>query len=371
MILVLSLCGFGLVAIANARAKPYDGGETGIFALLASLDAHYVSLQAIWIGVGLALMVLVAVIDYKFFGEYWLYIYIATLAVLVMVLLLSEGVEGVKAWFQFAIGDTVRMVQPAEFCKLAIVIVTARLATRDGVPIARIRELLPLFGYLAVPMALVVLQGEMGSVMVYIAVIVGVLFLSGTNWKLLVGLFTTGVVSLIPIWFVLNDFRRERILSFFDPTLVSADARYQVEKSVLAIGSGRMTGKGLFSEDSMNQLSYVPVNHSDMIFSVTAEAIGFWGCLLLILAYVVLIIRLFYLSAKTPDRFGSMLIAGVASMFLFQVFENIAMTMGVMPVTGIPLPFLSYGGSAMLTNLMAIGLVQNVRMRPMKSYLIP
>jgi rod shape determining protein RodA len=197
------------------------------------------------------------------------------------------------------------------------------------------------------------------------------LFLSGTSWKLLVGLATTGVLSLVPLWFVIGPWRQQRILSIIDPSQVSEAVRYQVDHSMLAIGSGRTGGKGLFSVESLNQLSFVPVNHSDFIFAVTAEAVGFWGCLILILTYVAIILRLFWLAARTQERFGALIVAGVASMFLFQVFENIAMTMDLMPITGIPLPFISYGGSAMLTNLMAIGLVQNVLMRPSKSYLLP
>lgn len=368
--LVLGMCLFGLIAIANARATPNSQEESGIFALLSSLDTHYVILQSVWIAIGVALMAAVMLIDYKIYGELWFYIYIASVAVLLMVLLLSEGVEGVTAWFVFDLGDTVRMIQPAELCKIAIIITMAKLVSRGGGPLRRIRDLLVVLGYLAVPLAIVVLQSELGSVMVYLAIFLGILFLSGTNWKLLVGLVTTGALSLVPLWFLIGESRQNRIFAFIDPARVSADASYQVDQSMLAIGSGQLTGKGLFREDSMNQLSYVPVNHSDFIFAVTAEAVGFWGCLIIVIAYVVLIMRLFYLSTKVQDRFGSLIIVGVASMFLFQTFENIAMTMGLMPVTGIPLPFMSYGGSAMLTNLAAIGLVQNVLMRPQKTYLV-
>jgi rod shape determining protein RodA len=269
-----------------------------------------------------------------------------------------------------AIGDTVRMIQPAELCKIAVIITMAKQMSRTGGPMTRVRELLPVLGYLAPPLLIVVLQGELGSVMVYLSIFIGMLFLSGTNWKLLVGLFTTGALSLIPLWYLIGPWRQERLMSFLDPSHATDTARYHVEQSMLAIGSGRTGGKGMFQEGSLTQLSFVPVNHSDFIFSVTAEAVGFWGCLLLIIAYVALILRLFWLSARVQERFGSLLIAGVASMFLFQVFENMAMTMDLMPITGIPLPFMSYGGSAMLTNLVAIGIVQNVLMRPTKSYLL-
>ncbi len=366
-VIVLGLCSFSIVAIANAKASAYHGSETGIFAIIESINPHYVKYQALWIGVGLVMMVGIMLIDYRFVGELWFYIYIASIAVLVMVQFLSGGITGVQA-FEFSFGETIRTIQPAELCKIAIILTLAKLVSRNGAPITKIRDLLPVLGYIAIPTAIVALQGELGSVMVYLAIFIGILFLSGTSWKLLVGLLTTGVMSLVPLWFVIGDFRRGRILSFFDPASVSSDMRYQVEQSMLAIGSGQLNGKGMFREGSLNQLSYIPVNHSDFIFAVTAEAIGFWGCLILVLVYVTLILRLFWLAARTQEKFGSMMIAGVASMFLFQIFENIAMTMGVMPVTGIPLPFMSYGGSAMLTNLIAIGIVQNVLMRPQKSY---
>ena len=139
--------------------------------------------------------------------------------------------------------------------------------------------------------------------------------------------------------------------------------------SKIAVGSGQAAGKGLFQEGAISQLDFVPEKHTDFIFSVTAESVGFIGCLLIVVLYFLLILRLFTLSYMVKDRFGSLIIAGVASMFLFHIFENIGMTIGIMPVTGIPLPFMSYGGSNMLANLAAVGLVLNVVKRQQRTVL--
>lgn len=178
-----------------------------------------------------------------------------------------------------------------------------------------------------------------------------------------------GGTACVAIYPFLSEFRQERILSFLDPSRDTSGTGYQVRYSKIAVGSGQVTGKGLFQEGAISQLDFVPEKHTDFIFSVTAESVGFVGCMFIIALYFVLILRLFYLAYKVTDRFGSLVIAGVASMLLFHIFENIGMTIGIMPVTGIPLPFLSYGGSSMLANMAAIGFVLNVVKRQQRTVL--
>lgn len=363
---VMVICLIGILAILNATADPYASTEEGIFGVLERINPYYARLQAIWIGAGLALMAAAMLFDYRLYGDLWLYIYIGCCALLLLVLVLGGGPSNVRGWFNFQIGDSLRQLQPAEFAKVGLIAVFARLMSRNEKPITRIRDLLLLLGVLAVPVLLVVVAGEYGSAMVYIAIFIGMLFMSGINWKLLVGLFTTAALSLVPLWFLIGEWRQERILSVLDPSRVSSDATYQVDHARLAIGAGQTTGRGLFQEGTISQLGFLPAQHTDFIFSVTAEAVGFVGCLAIVLLYLAVIIRLFMLAGKTTDRFGALIIVGVASMYAFHVFINISMNIGIMPVVGIPLPFMSYGGSAMLTNLAAIGLVMNVRIRPNK-----
>jgi len=177
-----------------------------------------------------------------------------------------------------------------------------------------------------------------------------------------------GAASLVPIWFVLSDYQRDRVLDFLDPTRNLSGSGFNVYYAKTAAGSGRIWGKGLFQEGALSQLDYVPEKHTDFIFSVTAEAVGLVGSVLIVLAFILVLLRIIRVARTGRDSFGSMLCVGVCSMLFFHIFENICMNIGLMPVTGIPLPFLSYGGSAMWANLIGIGLVLSVAMRRKTSF---
>ena len=191
------------------------------------------------------------------------------------------------------------------------------------------------------------------------------MYFGGMRLKLMGGAIALGVAALALLYGYLmatgsDNYRLERILSFIDPTLVDENAVYQVTNSKIAIGSGGLSGRGMFVQGAFSQLDYVPEDWTDFIFSTIGEAFGFVGCALVILVYLLIILRMLYLARYTMDRFGQMVIIGVMAMLLFHVFENVGMTTGLMPVTGIPLPFLSYGGSNLVTNMAGIGLVLNV-----------
>lgn len=191
------------------------------------------------------------------------------------------------------------------------------------------------------------------------------MYFGGMRLKLMGGAIALGVAALALLYGYLmatgaDNYRLERILSFIDPTLVDESAVYQVTNSKIAIGSGGLNGRGMFVQGAFSQLDYVPEDWTDFIFSTIGEAFGFVGCALVILVYLLIILRMLYLARYTMDRFGQMVIIGVMAMLLFHVFENVGMTTGLMPVTGIPLPFLSYGGSNLVTNMAGIGLVLNV-----------
>ena len=218
---------------------------------------------------------------------------------------------------------------------------------------------------MGVPWALTLLQGEMGSVLVMIFLFGVMMFFGGMRLRLMGGIVAFGIMALALLYAYLmatgsDNYRLERILSFIDPTLVDENAVYQVTNSKIAIGSGGLSGRGIFVQGAFSQLDYVPEDWTDFIFSTIGEAFGFTGCALVILTYLLIILRMLYLARYTMDRFGQMVIIGVMGMMLFHVFENVGMTTGLMPVTGIPLPFLSYGGSNLVTNMAGIGLVLNV-----------
>ncbi len=359
ILIVVCLIVIGLVAVANATIDPYaTASGKGIFSVLSRLTSNSFYWQLAWVTAGLVAVFLIQLFDYRIYGQLALYAYIAVLGMLGLVLLQEAGRGGVKAWFSWMNGN--RSFQPSEPCKVAIILTLAWHTSHKEAPITKVKDFLPLLVHFAIPTALVVVQDDYGTAMVFLAIFIGMMFVAGLGWKLILGCGAAGVVGCFAAWPFLSDFRKERVLTFLDPSRDTSAAGYQVKYSKIAVGSGQISGKGLFQEGAISQLDFVPEKHTDFIFSVTAESVGYIGCIVIVALYLLLILRLFHLSYKTQDRFGALIIAGVASMFLFHVFENIGMTIGLMPVTGIPLPFLSYGGSNMLANLAAIGLVLNV-----------
>ena len=220
-------------------------------------------------------------------------------------------------------------------------------------------------------MVLILLQPDFGTALVYVFVFCVLVFISGTDTKLLLGLFGCLVLLAIPVWYAMNNtsaaenFRLTRFLIWLDPESYPDEAR-QVINAQIAVGSGGLFGKGIVSPGSFASLGYISDDHTDFIFAIVCESFGLVGGFALVAAYMLLIARLFWLSVRVDDPYGSYLIMGVMGMLLFHILENICMVIGLLPVTGIPLPFVSYGGSNMLTNMMAIGLVENVVIRSKK-----
>lgn len=368
MLITAALTVIGLIAVANATIDPYAVSEgTGIFSVLSRLTSNSFYWQLAWVGVGLVAIVLIQIFDYRVYGELAVYIFGVALALLVLVLFQTAGRGNVTAWFSWMGGS--RSFQPSEVCKIAIILTLAKHISRYDGPIVKLKQFLPVLVHFAIPFGLVLAQDDVGTALVFLAIFLGMLFVSGLGWKIIAGMGIAGATACVAIWPFLSEFRQDRVLNFLNPSRDTSGTGYQVRYSKIAVGSGQLTGKGLFQEGAISQLDFVPEKHTDFIFSVTAESVGFVGCLLIIVLYLALVLRLFYLSYKMQDRFGALIIAGVASMFLFHIFENIGMTIGLMPVTGIPLPFMSYGGSNMLANLAAVGLVLNVVRHQQKTVL--
>jgi rod shape determining protein RodA len=363
LIIIFFIVGYSLVAIGNATADPFTGEEQGIMQIINNLNLKYVKLQLLWFALGLVLMGITIWIDYSTIGELTNYIYWANVALLLIVLVLGHTAKGSQAWFR--LGN--RGFQPSEIAKISIIITMAKLLGSKEGSITSLWELMPIFFHFSIPFVLILLQPDFGTAMVYIVILFGMLFVAGLSYKLLFGFIGAGLASLPLLWFfVLEDFQKNRILTFFDPSRDPMGAGYNVLQSMIAIGSGQLFGKGLLKEGAMSQLDFIPEKHTDFIFSVTAEALGFVGAALLVVLYALLIFRTLSLARKAKDKFGSLIIMGVLSMVMFHIFENIGMSMGMMPVTGIPLPFMSYGGSSMFTNMISFGLVLNVGLRRQK-----
>lgn len=367
LLCMVCLLVIGILAISNATADPYAQTEgDGLLARISGLTSRSATLQLIWVSVGtVALLLVTFLFDYRVYGEFWVILYIVANLLLAMVLLLPK-VRGISAFLQW--GGT-QTFQPSELCKVAITITLAKHMSLKEERITSLRQFLVYFVHFAIPFALVILQDDYGSAFVFAAIFIGMLFMSGISWKLLVGLGAAGAAVCVGAWPFLSEFRRNRVLDFLYPDRDISGSGLQVYYSKIAVGSGELTGKGMLQEGAISQLDFVPEKHTDFIFAVTAESVGFLGCLVILALYLTLLLRLFYLAYKTKDKFGSCIIAGVASMFLFHVLENIGMTIGIMPVTGIPLPFLSYGGSNLLANMCAMGLVFNVLRNRQRSLL--
>ena len=285
-------------------------------------------------------------------------------ACFLLMVALGGQAAGVKAWIDFIWGYT---LQPSEFVKLACIITTAKYLERTDNPLGTGKSSLRLILLMGFPWALTLAQGETGSVLVMVFVFGVMLYFGGIRMKVMGGIIAAGVLALIILYGVImasgiEDYRITRILSFVNPELVDANATYQVSQSKIAIGAGGTSGIGAFVQGSWSQLDYVPQDHTDFIFSTIGEAYGFWGLMGVLGAYLLMLLRMTYLAYFTQERFGQMVIIGVMSMMLFHVFQNVAMTIGLMPITGIPLPFLSYGGSNLVTNMAGIGLVLNMVM---------
>lgn len=368
VVIIFILVGYSLLSIVNVTASPFTGDEQGFAEFFANLNLSSAIWQLIFFGIGVALMFLVMLVDYHTIAHFTDWIYWAAVVLLIAVRFFGSTQNGTTGWFM--IGN--RGFQPGELCKILMIVVLAKVISdkteghENG--IQTFREVLPALWRLAIPVALIASQPDLGTATVYVVVFVIMLFMAKTNWK--VWLILIGIAAAVVIIYIMSledgDYVKTRLLAFFRPdseVVQNADATLQMDQAKLAIGSGGFLGKGLFTPGSLSQLGYVPFGNNDFIFAVTVEAFGFLGGLILIILYFLLIARTFMLALRAKDDFGAFIIIGVAAMTLFHVVENIGMNIGLLPVTGIPLPFFSSGGSSMIMNCLAFGLVLSVDMR--------
>lgn len=337
---------FGLVMVYGASRR-FPGGES------------FVLKQTAFMFLGVALMVGLSLIDYRRVLDWWQVVFGASLLMLAGVLtpLGSLGDYGTKGWYVF--GPVA--FQPVEIAKLATVVaVAAYLGSAETIDLRRLGGALVLF---ALPMGLTLLQPDLGSSLVFIVVGAGMLVAGGVNLRHLGVLALVGVVVVGGVLAsdVLDDYQRDRLTAFANPEGVSAEARYNVEQAQTAISSGGLTGYG-FGKGPSTRLGYVPAQRTDFIFTVAGEEFGFLGAGSLLILYGVMVWRIWQTARVARDSAGTLLCVGVMSMLMFHIFENVGMNLGIMPITGIPLPLVSQGGSAVVATCVAVGLVQSVHM---------
>lgn len=326
---------------------------------LWSLSPHGLFLrQLVWTGVGFAGFLILISIDYRTLASWAYPAYALAVGALGLVLLFGHSAQGARRWLSLGVVT----VQPSELFKIAFVLALARyLAGREAVPGAKGGLLVPL-GLLALPMALIIRQPDLGTALVLFPVFAMMLFIGGVRLKAFGLLGGAALLAAPGLWFVLKDYQRERLLVFLDPVRDPLGSAWSVIQAKITIGSGQLLGKGLFGA-TQSRLAFLPERHTDFIFATFAESWGFVGGLLLLGAYLFLALRGIEVAATARDQLGSLIAGGASALLITQILVNLGMVMGLLPVVGLPLPLMSYGGSALVTALAALALVANVRMR--------
>ena len=358
IMLVAAMSIFGVLAVCVATYTPGSTAETWLTHIVESSSAMR---QCFFLMLAPVIVVVILNIPFHVIRRFTRLAYIGG-TFLVLFTWVTNGAEGVKAWTDVIWGYT---IQPSEFIKLAMILMLAQELAKHESPMNTPREFMRIMGMILVPGAIILASGETGSLIVIVFLAAVMMFFSNVNMKLLLSMAAVVVLLILAVYgFVVatgvEDYRINRILAFLNPELSPLDDAYQMRQSQIAIGSGGVAGIGRFVDGAMSQLNYVPADWTDFIYSTIGEAWGFLGCSLVLVLYLLIILRMLYLARYTYDKFGMLIIIGVLGMLLFHVFENIGMTLGLMPITGIPLPFLSYGGSNMTTNMGGIALVLNV-----------
>mgnify|MGYP000805102885 FL=1 len=369
MLLVLILVSIGLISIASIMADPFSGEEAGLADYMEKLNLTYVQRQGVNFLVGVAAFLVVIAVDYKIYKYVIKYAYFG-IVFLLLLLFATENVRGIQGWFKLDSLD--RALQPGELCKVAIIVAMAQIVSQSmdkHGKLTGIKTIAYAVLICVVPTVLVLLQPDFGTAFVYVCIMVFIFFIGRISWGYIAAAAGMLVVGApLAYQFLFSEEQRWRIRVFLDPELDPLKYGYNVSQSKIAVGSGQLTGKGFFSEGTLAQLRFVPERHTDFIFAGIVEGLGFIGGTIIIILYFLLIFRWLYMAMKLKDNLAVCLVIGVTGMLTAHVFENIGMTIGLMPVTGIPLPFISYGGSNLLTNMVAVGIVENVWMRRPKKH---
>jgi rod shape determining protein RodA len=326
---------------------------------------YYVKRHVLNIIIGLLLSYGTTLIDYRLLRAYTPFVWGIGVLGLVAVLIPGIGstINGAKSWISFPGGFT---LQPAELAKIAVIIGMAMLLaeTRDKDSAPTHKDVLKSLAVALVPMALIMLEPDLGEALIISAAVIAIIGVSGAPSRWVVGLLLVGVLTgLVAVKAgVIHEYQVKRLQSFVNPSADPQQSGYQLRQSRITIGSGGIIGRGLFNGPQTNG-RFVPEQQTDFIFTVAGEETGFLGSGFILLLFGLFFVRAFAIASRTTDIFGRLVCIGVIAWFAFQTFENIGMTMGLMPMTGVPLPFMSYGGSSMFANLVGLGLLQSVHLR--------
>src|SRR6202167_2046669 len=315
--------------------------------------------QVIYIAAGIFLMWIATSFDYHALMSHVYLLYAASIVLLVVVLAVGKVAFGSTRWIALPAGIH---LQVSEFAKIAIILLVARFLTELNKDVLELRDLLKLGAVILVPMALIAKEPDLGTALTYLPILAIGIFLAGMPWKYWVAIGTLALI-VVPVGFVsLQDYQKARIVSFLDPERDPQGTGYQLIQSKIAVGAGGTWGKGV-TKGSQTQLRFLPVPHTDFIFSAFAEEHGFIGVMVALALYFILLMQVVQNGQTAADRAGMYICMGVAALLLFHILVNVGMVIGRMPVTGIPLPLMSYGGSSVWSTFLMLGLVNSVRLR--------
>ncbi|MEZ5115768.1 MAG: rod shape-determining protein RodA [Candidatus Nanopelagicales bacterium] len=356
LLATLALSGLGSLLVWSASRTD--------LAAAAGDPQSFLKKHLLNIAIGIVLGLLVSRIDHRLLRAYTPLLYVASIVgVLLVYSPLGTSVAGARAWIKLPAGFT---LQPSEFAKIAIILVMAMVLAekRDAESEPRDRDVLLSLVLAAVPIVLVLAQNDTGTVLVMCTIVLSIVAVSGAKTRWVLGLILAAVVGVLLViqLGLLQQYQVERLTSFVDPEADAGASAYNANQARIAIGGGGLLGRGLF-EGPQTQGNFVPVNESDFVFTVAGEELGFVGASVLLLLLGVILWRGLRIAMRADDLFGRLVATGVVAWLTFQTFENIGMNLGIMPVTGVPLPFVSYGGTSMFAGWIAIGLLENVHIR--------
>jgi rod shape determining protein RodA len=324
-----------------------------------------VNKQVVTAAIGVVLLLLMATFDYRFLKVYAGFIYAGMIVslLLVRVSFLGSSAAGAQRWFEIAGFQ----VTPSEFAKIGLIVMLAASLSEIRHTPPAVQDVVRLCAMVLVPLVLVFVQPDIGTSIVMVAIVAGMFLVAGVSGRQIAALVVICIVLIAAAFQlgVVKEYQLDRLRAFLDRENTPEDVRYNLDQAEIAVGSGGLVGQG-FLHGRQTTLDYVPEQHTDFIFTVAGEEFGFVGASFVLLLYALLLWRAIRIAFLSKDPFGTYLATGVASMFAIQMFVNIGMVIGIMPITGIPLPFLSYGGSSMLASCLGVGILLNVHMRRFK-----
>lgn len=347
LVLTLVLFGLGLISVYSA-----DAG-------VRKVASYFAQRQFIWGLLSAVTYLFVCRIGHKILLKWSYTIYGMTLVMLIALLVMGHISRGAQSWFKFASIS----FQPAEFGKIALILCLARFCSQH--PPTKLRALFAALALAGLSVLLVLLQPDLGSSLVYMTIIFAMLVVAGTPGRYLSAMVALGLAALPIFWRTLKTYQRLRLIVFLDPYIDPQGSGYNVIQSRIAVGSGGLWGKG-FMHGTQGRLHFLPEPHTDFIFSVYAEEFGFVGSVVVIILFGLLFWRLLRAAFRTRDSQAKLVCVGVAAWMWFQIMESIAMSMGLAPITGLPLPLFSYGGSSLMMTVLGLALVQSVAIRPVR-----